>query len=360
MQPFTKTGSLLIALMITTSISSHAAEPTISLKHYGEFEGEAVTLYTLTNEHGMTAEICDYGGIVVRLLVPDRDGKFEDVVLGYDNFEAYKKDEDRFGSITGRYANRIALGAFAIDGKKYQLATNNGANHLHGGVRGFNKYLWKGTASIYKGEARLKLEYTSPDGQEGFPGNLKMTVIHTLTAENGLKIENHATTDQPTLCNLTHHGYWNIAGPSSNTVLDQDLQFFCDAFTPTDETAIPTGEIRPVAGTPFDFRESHPIGDMIEADNKQLKLGRGYDHNFVINGEPGELRPVARVHDKKSGRVMKMLSSDYGVQFYTGNYFDGSLKGKKGKAYTHRTALCLECQRFPDAPNQPKIGRAHV
>lgn len=347
--------SVLLAMCSIISSNLSAGQASIALNEFGEFEGKPVTLYTLTNEQGMVAKITDYGGVVVSLLVPDRDGKLEDVVLGFEDFPAYAADEGWYGAITGRTANRIKHGKFSIDGNDYQLATNNGPNHMHGGVKGFNKQLWKGKASVTNGEPKLKLKYTSPDGEEGFPGKLKITTTYTLTADNGLKIEYEATTDKPTICNITHHSYWNIGGPSSTSIHDQELQMFADAYNPTDENYIPTGEIRPTAGTPFDFSKPKLIGQDIDAEDPQLIIGKGYDHNFVINGEPGTLRQVARLHDPKSGRVMEMLSTDHGVQLYSGNWFDGSVVGRGEKAYTHRIAICFECQHFPDAINQPNF-----
>lgn len=346
---------ILLIMSIYAATHASGGPASIALNDFGEFEGKPVTLYTMTNEQGMVAKITDYGGVVVSLLVPDRDGKLEDVVLGFEGFPAYEADEGWYGAITGRTANRIKHGKFSIDGNAYQLATNNGPNHMHGGVKGFNKKLWKGTATVVNGEPQLTLKYTSPDGEEGFPGQLDITTTYTLTADNGLKIDYEATTDKPTVCNITHHSYWNIGGPSSQSILEQELQMFCDAYNPTDENYIPTGEIRPVAGTPFDFRQSKPIGRDINADDAQLKIGKGYDHNFVINGEPGTLRPVARLHDPKSGRVMEMLSTDHGVQLYSGNWFDGSVVGRGDIPYTHRIAICFECQHFPDAINQPNF-----
>lgn len=347
---------LVMSIALSTHIS--ASDASVSLCEYGELDGRPVTLYTLTNTHGMVARITNYGGIVVSLHVPDRAGKFEDVVLGFDNFEGYKDDQGYYGAIIGRNANRIANGKFMLGGETYELAQNNGLNNFHGGVNGFNKKLWEGHASIVNGEPTLRLTYVSPDGEEGFPGMLEVSTTYTLTVENGLKIHYEARSDKPTICNLTHHSYWNIGGPSSDSILEHELQLFCNAFNPTDTTAIPTGEIRLVAGTPFDFRQSQPIGSRIDVDDAQLGIGKGYDHNYVINGNPGELRPVARVYDRKSGRVMEMLSTDRGVQFYSGNWFDGTIVGRNGTTYTHRIALCLECQHFPDSPNQPNFVSA--
>ena len=346
------------ALVLAMATTAFGNEPSITSRPYGEHEGQPVTLFTMTNTNDVVAQITDYGGIVVSLKTPDRDGKMDDVVLGFDDFPGYQNDKAYLGAIAGRYANRIAKGKFSIDGQAYQLPTNNGPNHLHGGDRGFDKRLWTPTATMHNGNPQLKLEYLSADGEEVYPGNLQVTTTYTLTEKNELKIEYHATTDKPTVCNLTHHGYWNLGGSESTSILDHQIQFHCDKFTPTDDTSIPLGELRDVKGTPFDFVAPHKIGERIEADNPQLKLGRGYDHNFVINGEAGTLRPVARVHEEKSGRVMELLTTDVGVQFYSGNFLDGSITGRNGKPFEHRSAICLECQRFPDSPNQTDFPSA--
>lgn len=338
---------------MTATMTSHAEEPAVSHKPFGEVNGKAVTLYTLTNAAGMKAEITDLGGIVVRLYAPDKEGKMADVVLGCADVACYMEHSPYFGCITGRYANRIAKGKFTLDGKEYTLATNNDPNHLHGGEVGFNKRVWESSARVTDGEPTLKLSYTSPDGEEGYPGTLETTVTYSLTEDNGLKIHYEATTDKPTVINLTHHGYWNLAGhDSGKTILDHVLQLFCDTFTPTDETAIPTGEIRKVDGTPFDFTEPTEIGARIESEDQQIVFGKGYDHNFIINGTPGELRPAARVTEPDSGRVMEVWTTDHAVQLYTGNFLDGSFEGKDGVTYQHRQALCLEPQHNPDSPNQ--------
>ena len=359
MKKFTRTTNFILkTLVLTMATTAFGSEPSVTSGPYGEFEGQPVTLFTLTNVDGMVAEIIDYGGIVVSLKTPDREGKLDDVVLGYDNFSGYLNDKAYLGAVAGRYANRIAKGKFSIDGQEFQLATNNGPNHLHGGVRGFDKRLWTATATIDGGQPQLKLEYLSADGEEGYPGNLQVTVTYTLTEKNELRIQYHATTDKPTLCNLTHHSYWNLGGSASKSILDHQLRFHCDKFTPTDDTSIPTGELREVKGTPFDFTTSHAIGHRIEADNPQLKLGHGYDHNFVINGEAATLRPVARVYEEKTGRAMELLTTDVGVQFYTGNFLDGSVIGRHGQPFTRRSGICLECQRFPDSPNQTNFPSA--
>lgn len=334
------------------SISS-AAEPSITHKPFGEVDGRKVTLYTLTNAKGMKAEIMDLGAIVVRLFAPDRDGTMSDIVLGCKDVNSYMKDSPYFGCIAGRYANRIAKGKFTLDGKEYTLATNNEPNHLHGGNVGFSKRVWTSEGSVVDGDPTVKLTYVSPDGEEGYPGTLTSTVTYQLTKDNGLKLHYTATTDKPTVINLTHHGYWNLAGHASGkTVLDHQVQLMCDRFTPTDATAIPTGEIRKVAGTPFDFTTPHAIGERIGSTDEQMVFGKGYDHNFIINGKPGELRLAARVTEPTSGRVLEVSTTDASVQLYTGNFLDGSFEGKDGVTYQHRTGLCLEPQHYPDSPNQ--------
>lgn len=354
---FTLTLALLLAMAGHSTTSG--ATPSISQEPFGEHEGKTVTVYTLENGAGLKAEILDLGGIVYRLWVPDREGKMADVVLGCKDVDSYLVDSPYFGCITGRYANRIAKGKFTLDGETYSLSTNNDPNHLHGGEVGFNKKLWNTEAAVEGEEPTLTLRYVSPDGEEGYPGTLTSTVIYSLTPHNGLKISYTATTNKPTVLNLTHHGYWNLAGhDSGKTILDHELQLHCDAFTPTDATAIPTGEIRKMEGTPFDFREPHKIGERINAENQQIEFGKGYDHNFVIKGKAGTLRPVATVEEPGSGRVMEMLSDDHGVQFYTGNFLDGSFEGKDGQIYQMRTGFCLECQRHPDTPNQPSFPSA--
>ncbi len=344
---------------MSASSQASGAEPSVLKKPYGTHEGKPVMVYTLDNGNGMTAEILDLGGIVASLKVPDRDGKVADVVLGCKDVASYINDSPYFGCITGRYANRIAKGKFTLDGKTYELATNNEPNHLHGGEVGFNKRVWTGKSSTVGGEPKLELTYVSPDGEEGYPGTLTSVVTYSLTKDNGLKIHYKATTDKPTVLNLTHHGYWNLAGhDSGKTILDHELQLFCDRFTPTDETAIPLGELRKVEGTPFDFTKPHKIGERIGTDDEQIKFGKGYDHNYVINGEAGKLRPVAKVVEPTSGRVMELHSTDYGVQLYTGNFLDGTFEGKGGQTYQHRTGFCLECQRHPDTPNQASFPSA--
>ena len=322
---------------------------------FGEIDGHAVTLYTLTNKHRLQARIMDYGGVVVSLRVPDREGKLADVVLGFDTVAEYPEKSQYFGCITGRYANRIAKGKFSLDGKEYTLATNNEPNHLHGGVKGFNQYVWKGTAMETADGPALKLVWSSPDGDEGYPGKLDCEVTYTLTQGNALRIDYKAVTDKPTVLNLTNHSYWNLSGEGSATVLDHELTILADRYTPVDETSIPTGEVAPVEGTPLDFRKPTVVGARIGEDHGQLKNGLGYDHNYVFkNVRDGKMIHMATLRDPKSGRIMDVDSTEPAIQFYTGNFLDGRT-GKGGKPYAHRSALCLETQTFPDSPNRPSF-----
>lgn len=322
---------------------------------FGEIDGHAVTLHTLTNKNRLQARIMDYGGVVVSLRVPDREGKLADVVLGFDTVAEYPEKSQYFGCITGRYANRIAKGKFSLDGKEYTLATNNETNHLHGGVKGFNQYVWKGTAMETPDGPALKLVWSSPDGDEGYPGKLDCEVTYTLTQGNALRIDYKAVTDKPTVLNLTNHSYWNLSGEGSATVLDHELRILADRYTPVDETSIPTGEVAPVEGTPLDFRKPTVVGARIGEDHVQLKNGLGYDHNYVCkNVRDGKMIHMATLRDPKSGRIMDVDSTEPAIQFYTGNFLDGRT-GKGGKPYAHRSALCLETQTFPDSPNRPSF-----
>lgn len=312
-------------------------------------EGEEVTLYTLTNAKGMRATVTNYGARVVSLMAPDRTGAMADVVLGFDSLDGYLKDNPYFGAIVGRYGNRIAKGRFTLDGTEYKLAVNNGANSLHGGLRGFDKHVWTGKQDGQK----LELTYVSRDGEEGYPGTMSTTVLYTLTDDNQLRIDYTITTDKATVHNVTNHSYFNLAGAGEGDILGHQLTIYADRFTPVDEGLIPTGELKPVEKTPFDFRQPHAIGERIEADDQQIKFGKGYDHNYVLNGATGTLNPAVKVTEPKSGRVMEVSTTEPGVQFYTGNFLDGTLTGKDGKAYKQRYAFCLETQHFPDSPNHP-------
>ena len=316
-------------------------------------DGQAIDLYTLTNSHGMQAAITNYGGIVVSLLTPDRAGRLDDVVLGFDRLDGYLEPEPYFGAIIGRYGNRIGRAMFKLGDNEYRLAKNDGENTLHGGTQGFDKRVW--SALPLKNPApALELKYTSKAGEEGYPGNLSVTVIYVLTETNELWIEYSATTDRTTVLNLTNHSYFNLAGPGGGDILKHRITINADRFTPVDAGLIPTGELRKVEGTPFDLRKPTEIGAHIDDDNEQLKLGKGYDHNFVLNRQGGgPLTLAARVAEPGSGRVMEVLTSEPGVQFYTGNFLDGTLKGKGGKTYGRRSGFCLETQHFPDSPNKP-------
>ncbi|GBC81722.1 Aldose 1-epimerase [bacterium HR10] len=316
-------------------------------------EGEVVDLYTLTNSRGMEVKITNYGGIVVALRVPDRQGRLEDVVLGFDRLEDYLKGHPYFGAIIGRYANRIAGGRFTLNGVSYQLTLNEGQNHLHGGRRGFDKVVWKARPVRSAWGVGVRLTYLSRDGEEGYPGNLSVTVTYLLTEENELRIEYVATTDRDTIVNLTHHSYFNLAGQGRRDILEHLLQINAEYFTPIDANLIPTGEIRFVRGTPFDFTRPTAIGARIEQEDEQLRFGRGYDHNWVLSGPPGTLRLAARVVEPGSGRVLEVWTTEPGLQFYSGNFLDGTITGKEGRVYRHRYGFCLEPQHFPDSPNKP-------
>jgi aldose 1-epimerase len=322
---------------------------------FGEADGQRVSLYTLTNRRGVEAKITNYGATVVSLKVPDRRGRFADVLLGYDTLEAYRQSTFYIGPVIGRYANRIAKGRFTLNGREYALAVNNGENHLHGGLKGFDKVVWRARPLETRGGASLELTYLSRDGEEGYPGNLSAKVVYTLTESNELRIDYSATTDKDTIVNLTNHAYFNLAGQGAGDILKHRLSINADRFTPADEKSIPTGELRSVAGTPFDFRRATEIGARIEADDEQLKFGRGYDHTFVINGRAGTLRRAATASDPSTGRVMEVWTTEPGVQLYTGNYLESAMVGKDGKTYAPRHGFCLETQHFPDSPNKPNF-----
>jgi len=327
------------------------AKSKMQKQSFGKTEdGQQTDLYILTNKNGMEAAITNYGGTVVFLKVPDRNGKFEDVVLGYDKLDDYAAGKAYFGAIIGRYANRIAHAKFTLDGATYTLAKNDGENHLHGG---FNKRVWTAKdASSGSGQA-LELTYLSKDGEEGFPGNLSVTVVYTLTDQNELKIDYSATTDKDTVLNLTNHCYFNLAGQGNGDIVQHQLMIRADRFTSVDASLIPTGELRSVKGTPFDFTNATVIGARIDQDDPQLKLGRGYDHNWVLNsGTAGSLSLAAQAYEPRSGRVLEVWTTEPGLQFYTGNFLDG-IRGKAGKVYNRRYAFCLETQHFPDSPNHP-------
>lgn len=315
-------------------------------------QGQAVTVFTSTNANGVEARVIDYGGIVVSLKVPDRKGRFTDVVLGHPTFEGYLTAPSYFGAIIGRYGNRIAKARFVLDGQTYPLAPNNGPNHLHGGVKAFDKVMWTAAPLETKDGVGLTFTYTSRDGEEGYPGTLRARVDYTLTDRNELVFEYSATTDKPTHVNLTHHDYFNLAGEGNGDILGHLLTLDAIRYAPVDETLIPTGTLAPVAGTPFDFRAPVAIGARIEGPHQQLQNGRGYDHTFVL-ADGDTLRHAARVVEPLSGRTLDVHTTEPGVQLYTGNLLDGTIRGKSGRPYGRHSAFCLETQHFPDSPNQP-------
>jgi aldose 1-epimerase len=343
--------------LISCTSTSKESPPNMSAKSrpFGKARnGEAVELYTLANARGMEATIMTYGGIVTSLRVPDRNGKLDDVVLGFDTLDGYVGDPPApyFGALIGRYGNRIAKGRFTLNGKEYKLAVNNGVNALHGGLQGFDKVVWKAKSA---NPQSLELTYLSKDGEEGFPGNLTATVTYTVTDNNELKLEYAAATDKDTVLNLTNHSYFNLAGQGEGDVQQHKVMINADTFTPVDATLIPTGELRSVEGTPFDFRQPKTIGERIDSNDEQLKFGGGYDHNYVLNVSGAAPELAVRVTEPKTGRVMEVLTTQPGVQFYTGNKLDGRLHGKSGKPYQRRYGFCLETQHFPDSPNQPNF-----
>ena len=318
-------------------------------------DGQPVELFTLTNAHGIEVRLTNYGGIITSLKTPDRSGRFDDIVLGYDNLNGYLHTSPYFGAIVGRYGNRIAKGRFTLDGASYRLAVNNGPNSLHGGMRGFDKVVWTAEPFRNEGTEGVALEYTSADMEEGYPGTLRARVIYTLTDDNRLIVDYQATSDKPTPVNLTQHSYWNLAGDGSRDVLAHVLTINADSMTPVDTTLIPTGEISPVTGTPFDFRTPMPIGARIDQrQNTQIRYGGGYDHNFVLNrGSAGadSLVHAARVAEPSTGRTLDIFTTEPGIQFYSGNFLDGTITGKAGRVYKHRYGLALETQHYPDSPN---------
>ncbi|MGH8018206.1 MAG: aldose epimerase family protein [Opitutaceae bacterium] len=319
--------------------------------------GQETSLYTLTNRNGVRVDITNYGGTITRLLVPDRKGELADVVLGFNTIAEYETRSAYFGCIIGRVGNRVANGRFTLDGKTHILATNNDPGglpcHLHGGLRGFDKVVWKAEPGAIDGADALTLTRRSPDGEEGYPGNLDATVVYSLSGDNALRIDYSATTDRPTPVNLTNHSYFNLAGESADDILDHVLTIHGSRVTPVNAGLIPTGEIAPVPGTPFDFTSPRAIGERIDADDEQLKFAGGYDHNWVLDHAPDELALAAEVRESTSGRTMEVWTTEPGVQFYSGNFLDGSVVGKAGRACPRRGGLCLETQHHPDSVNQP-------
>jgi aldose 1-epimerase len=341
-------------VLVVASVLLTAAAPREASVTRGGFgtlpDGTAIEVYTLTNASGVEVRAITYGGIIVSIRTPDRSGAFADIVLGHDTIDGYAKNSPYFGCITGRYANRIARGRFTLDGATYTLATNNGPNHLHGGVKGFDKVVWAAEAVRNPNGAGVTFTYTSRDGEEGYPGTLKARVTYTLTDRNELIVDYEATTDKATVVNLTQHSYFNLAG--GGDILGHELQIEADRYTPVDATLIPTGELAPVAATPFDFRKPVAIGARITQDHPQLKAGGGYDHNFVLVRSGSGLARAARVVEPTTGRTLDVSTTEPGLQLYTGNFLDGTIAGKAGRVYGHRSGFCLETQHYPDSPNQ--------
>jgi len=352
-------GTTLTALLLSLVITGLALAQMSDAKHngvqqqpFGTQGGRPVNLYTLTNSHGVEVKAMNYGGIILSIRVPDRKGQFADIVLGHETLEGYVPNPPYIGAIVGRYANRIANGTFTLDGKAYTLPKNDGPNTLHGGTdKTFNKVVWDGEP--LKGKTGVAFSYLSKDGDDGFPGNAKIKVTYTLTDGNELVIDYEATTDKTTVVNLSQHSYFNLAGEGTGDILSHEIMINADRFTPVDKNLIPTGELRPVKGTPLDFTTSTKVGARIDDNYDQLVLGHGYDHNWVINRKGDGLTLAARVYEPASGRVMEVSTTQPGVQFYTGNFLDGTVTGKQGHVYKRRFGLCLETQHFPDSPNHP-------
>ncbi len=360
---------LVLALLFTSTVSAAIAQPGatpeatpvgaagVASEPFGEVDGQAVEVYTLTNASGMQISILTYGATVQSIMVPDRDGNMGNVALGFDNIEDYDTISPYFGSIVGRYANRIAEGTFTLEGETYELAINNDPNTLHGGDEGFDNAIWTAEEGDSADGPSVMMSYTSPDGEEGYPGTLEVSVTYTLTDNDEIRIDYVATTDALTVINLSNHTYFNLAGEGSGTIYDHELQLNASNFTPVDETLIPTGEIAPVAGTAFDFTTPHPIGERIrDASDDQIMIGLGYDHNFVLDREASDdttMIEAGQVMDPATGRIMTISTTEPGIQFYSGNFLNGAISGPGGQAYRQGDGFALETQHFPDSPNQP-------
>ncbi len=358
-------GAVLMVALVMTLCSCDSMTSTTGTKAGGAMDidvkpfgttpdGQQVRLYTLRNANGMTAGIMTYGGIMTTLTAPDRDGNMGDILLGYDNLQAYIKNSPYFGALIGRYGNRIGGAKFTLDGTQYTLAANNNGNSLHGGTRGFDKVVWDDEPVWRRNGVGVKLSYSSKDGEEGYPGNLTATVVYVLTNKNELRIEYKATTDKPTVVNLTQHNYYNLTC-CQRDILGHELMIDADKTTPVDAGLIPTGQLEDVKGTPMDFTKSTAIGAGINDDNQQLKYGGGYDHNWVLNKKDATMTLAAKLYEPTSGRVMTVLTNEPGLQFYSGNFLDGTITGKGGIVYKHRYGLCLETQHYPDSPNKPRF-----
>jgi len=331
-------------------------KPYVTMGQFGSLpDGQGVDLITLRNGNGIEIQVLTYGGIIMTLRTPDRTGQIDDIVLGHSTLNGYLTSSPYFGCIIGRYGNRIAKGKFTLDGKAYTLATNNETNHLHGGTKGWDKAVWKAETFQDASGVGVKLSHTSPDGDEGYPGTVNALVTYTLTDRNELIVDYSAKTDKPTVINLTQHSYFNLAGTKANDILGHELMLNADSYTPVDDTLIPTGEIAPVAGTPFDFRTATKIGERINQDNEQLKRGKGYDHNFVLNRAGNGMSLAARVNEPLTGRTLDISTTEPGIQFYSGNFLDGTISGKGARTYPLRSGFCLETQHYPDSPNHPNF-----
>ena len=344
---------MIIAAVAFCAVTALAAQ-SIEKKPFGEVDGKPVDLYTLTNTNGMTMTVSNYGAIITTLTAPDKNGTYGDVVLGYNDVQSYVKATPYFGAVVGRYGNRIAKGKFTLEGKEYTLATNNGPNSLHGGVKGFDKVIWNASEIKSAAGVGLALTYLSKDGEEGYPGNLTCKVTYLLSNKNELRVDYALTTDKTTVVNVTQHSYFNLAGDGMGDILNHELMLNADKFVPVDETLIPKGVLEPVKGTPMDFTTSTAIGARVNTATEQLKFGKGYDHCWVLNQvKPNTLTLAARVYEPTTGRVLEITTTEPGIQFYCGNFLDGTNIGKNGKPYNFRNGFALETQHYPDSPNQP-------
>jgi aldose 1-epimerase len=346
---------LAILIFLFAACNSNRKDPNpVTTAIFGKLpDGRNVRKFTLANATGASIQAIEYGATITSLCMPDRNGKIQDVVLGYDSLQGYVDGTFYFGAIVGRYGNRIGKGQFQLDGKQYQLTVNNGENHLHGGKVGFNKVFWEGKILTDAAAPSIQFQYVSRDGEEGYPGTVTLKVTYTLTDKNELRITYEGTTDKPTILNPTQHSYFNLTGDPTQTILNHMLKIEADSITPVDKGLIPTGMLLNVAGTPMDFRSATEIGLRINEPNEQLQFGQGYDHNWVLQGNSGQVRKAAELFDPKSGRLLTVLTDQPGLQFYSGNFLDGTAVGKNGISYKLRTGLCLETQAFPDTPNKP-------
>jgi len=354
-----KYAAMVTAFLLAVSLAGCGKQGALSVQEetWGHLpDGRPVSLYTVTNANNITVQISDYGGTLVSVKWPDARNHIDDVLLGYYHLNGYLKNNPYFGGLIGRYANRIAKGRFTLDGQQYTLATNDGPNSLHGGDKGFNQRMWEAEPITGRDSTGVRLRYISPDMEEGYPGKLTVEVEYSLNNDNELRLDYTATTTKKTVVNLTNHAYWNLKGQGNGTILDHLMMMNADQFTPIDSTLIPTGELRDVAGTPFDFRQPTAIGTRIHQENRQLRYGNGYDHNWVLNKpRAGALTLACRVTEKSTGRVLEVYTTEPGLQFYSGNFLDGTIHGKDNKVYEHRGAFVLEAQHFPDSPNHPNF-----